>query len=567
MNEDSIRDPFWCDNNDHKKAESRIVLLVCICRRSSVVSSLSKGSSHETNLIPPTGSVFHYHNADRIIHPSTETFVQITLCLYGFLNHPFSSSLPHNHYCLLVVLAETCAIITLNMSDFAKHKKIHQIFFVRTCSPREAFIQDLGAFIQERTACNSGILLIGDFNEALTDSYSGMSKLCSDNNLQDIMWKVLGTTDFGTHAKGRDRIDYALCSDWVATSVTNAYYEAFGYRPKGDHRNIMIDFDIEKLFGNRTQPLGPISSRNFTSQDKSSNRKYIEAKHRYCTNHNFGQRLAALQQQWDQDEAEKLDKDWQRAGEFAAKQCSKKPRGVPYVAELAKLRKRKNLLLKLISAAKLNKSFDAGIAYLTKNGHQGGLPSTLADCQTECRVTQQKIKALTKTAIHRRQNELKIALQEAIDSGDKQKSKALKHRISAERTKAMYAKLRQCGENPKAGITRLDVPSDQANTDYNSCTSWITIDAPAEIEERLLQRNRNHFGQAKDTFPTKPPFSEWCDWGASSHVAELILEGDWQSDELTDMQQCLINHMKARVTLDAIPNTISTEEWVGKIRS
>ena len=323
----------------------------------------------------------------------------------------------------------------------------------RTCSPREAFIQDLGAFIQERTACNSGILLIGDFNEALTDSYSGMSKLCSDNNLQDIMWKVLGTTDFGTHAKGRDRIDYALCSDWVATSVTNAYYEAFGYRPKGDHRNIMIDFDIEKLFGNRTQPLGPISSRNFTSQDKSSNRKYIEAKHRYCTNHNFGQRLAALQQQWDQDEAEKLDKDWQRAGEFAAKQCSKKPRGVPYVADLAELRKRKNLLLKLISAAKLNKSFDAGIAYLTKNGHQGGLPSTLADCQTECRVTQQKIKVLTKTAIHRRQNELKIALQKAIDSGDKQKSKALKHRISAERTKAMYAKLRQCRENPKAGIT------------------------------------------------------------------------------------------------------------------
>ena len=195
----------------------------------------------------------------------------------------------------------------------------------RTCTPREAFIQDLGAFIQERAACNSGILLIGDFNEALSDSFSGMSKLCSDNNLQDLMWQILGTTDFGTHAKGRERIDYVLCSDWVASAVKNGYYEAFGYRPKGDHRNIMIDFDIEKLFGNRTQPLGPISSRDFTSQDKSSNRKYIEAKHRYCRDHNFGRRLAALQEEWDPEEAEKLDKDWQRAGEYAAKQYGWSP--------------------------------------------------------------------------------------------------------------------------------------------------------------------------------------------------------------------------------------------------
>ena len=437
----------------------------------------------------------------------------------------------------------------------------------RACTPREAFVSDLSVFIQERTACNSGILLIGDFNEALSDSYTGMSKLCSDHNLQDLMWQMVGTTEFGTQVKGRERIDYVLCSDWVAAAARNGYYEAFGYRPKGDHRNIMIDFDTDKLFGNRTQPLGPISSRDFTSQDKSSNRKYIQAKHQYCTDHNVGQRLAALKERWDSDEAEKLDRDWQRAGEFAAKQCSKKPRSVPYVAELAELRKRKNLLLKLISAAKLQKSFDAGIAHLTKDGHQGGFPSSLAECQTECRLTQQKIKAITKTAIYRRQNELRIALQEAIDCGDKQKSKALKHRISAERTKAMYAKLRQCRENPKAGITRLDVPSDNTTTDYNSCSSWITIDTPAEIEERLLQRNRKHFGQADKTFPTVPPFSEWCDWGASTHTAELILEGEWQSDELTAMQQSLVNHMKARVALDTIPDTINTEEWISKIRS
>ena len=381
------------------------------------------------------------------------------------------------------------------------------------------------------------------------------------------MSQILGTTEFGTHVRGKDRIDYVLASDWVAEAVVDGCYEPFGQRSRGDHRNILIDFDAEKLFGNKTQQLGPISCRDFTSKDKSSNRVYIEAKHQYCQEHRFAERLAALQQEWDPELAERLDQNFQRAGEHAAKQCAKKPRGVPYVTEIAELRQRKNLLQRLISATRLKRSFDSGIAHITERGYTGGFPSTISECRSELRVVQQKIKTLTKQAVFKRQNELKLALQEALDRGDKQQSKALKFRIAAERTKAMYSRLRQYRGSQKSGITRLDVPADTTTTDYNNCSSWITIDTPAEIEERLLQRNRRHFGQANGTFPTKAPFSEWCDWGASTHTAELILEGELQSDELDEMQQSLLDHMKLRVAIDAIPCAISKEDWIGKIRS
>ena len=435
-------------------------------------------------------------------------------------------------------------------------------------SPREAFISDLTDFVRQRRARNSEILILGDFNEALTNTHEGMSKLCAELELHDLMGEQIGDTRFGTFVNGRERIDYALGTTHVSAAVVRACNEPFQYREiPNDHRNMVIDFDSERLFGNATQVLGPIASRDFTSKDKSLNRNYIVHKYKFLVEHNFPQRLERLKQSWNPRLAERLDKDFQRAGEHASQKCVKKPRSIPFVQQLASLRKRKNLLLKLISAEKWSKSFESGIAYTARNQSVINIPNSLEACQQECRVVQRQIREMTKDAVQRRHNALQKELQQAVLEGNKQQSKALKHRIAAERTKAMYKKLRQCRGNLKTGITRLDVPADPTTTDYTGCTEWLTIDTPAEIEERLLTRNQRHFGQAHNTFPTKPPFSEWCDWGALTHTAELILEGNWQRPELDEMQQSLINHMKARVTLDAVPAPITVEEWTSKIKA
>ena len=89
----------------------------------------------------------------------------------------------------------------------------------------------------------------------------------------------------------------------------------------------------------------------------------------------------------------------------------------------------------------------------------------------------------------------------------------------AEQTKWMYQKLRYIRGIQKTGISRLEVPQDPTNFDYKQCTEWITIDTPQEIESKLCECNQHHFGQVHSTFPTVPPFSEWIDWGASSHTS------------------------------------------------
>ena len=129
----------------------------------------------------------------------------------------------------------------------------------------------------------------------------------------------------------------------------------------------------------------------------------------------------------------------------------------------------------------------------------------------------------------------------------------------------MYQKLWYIRGIQKTGISCLEVPQDPTNFDYKHCTEWITIDTPQDIESKLREHNQHHFGQAHGMFLTVPPFSEWINWGASSHISELILEGTFLPPEVDSLTGELLQHMKHHASLDQIQDTLTTAEWIGKI--
>ena len=77
--------------------------------------------------------------------------------------------------------------------------------------------------------------------------------------------------------------------------------------------------------------------------------------------------------------------------------------------------------------------------------------------------------------------------------------------------------------------------------------------------------NQRHFGQVHSMFLTVPPFSKWIDWGASSHISKLILEGTFQPLEVDSLTSKLLQHMKRCSSLDQIQDTLTNTEWTGKI--
>ena len=125
----------------------------------------------------------------------------------------------------------------------------------RNETPRQAFITDLHQFITDQHSQGNGVLLDGDYNKELDITYDGITKLCSDFHLVNLMFHLTGRDNFATYAHGSKCIDYILCDAWVSDASLQGCYEPFQYHLKGDHHAMVIDFDTHLLFGNPTSTL------------------------------------------------------------------------------------------------------------------------------------------------------------------------------------------------------------------------------------------------------------------------------------------------------------------------
>ena len=180
---------------------------------------------------------------------------------------------------------------------------------------------------------------------------------------------------------------------------------------------MIFNFDEQLLFGNPTYRLMTPAQREFSAKDTSCNRQYIEHRHDYLSLHNYDARMTRLQTDWNVKAAEKLDQDHQRACKYAAGKCQKKP-NIAYVKTISDLRKKKNVLLKVISESKLSISLSEAIANQVKEGHNFRLPQEIPECVKLLRTTRKQIRMMEKDAVTHRANEQETLLREATAKGD-----------------------------------------------------------------------------------------------------------------------------------------------------
>ena len=194
------------------------------------------------------------------------------------------------------------------------------------------------------------------------------------------------------------------------------------------------------------------------------------------------------------------------------------------------------------------------------------LPQTRQDCITRMTQITKEINQMIKTADNKRRLELENNLQDRLAKGDKQGYRAVRNIIIAEENRKVNAQLKklEAKENPQ--VSTIQVPVNEF-ADPKECNNWKTMFNPQEMEKCVEKRNLTHFGQAKDTFPTKPPFSELVDWQASALESDLTLKGELEDDRMQGMGKLLVEHMKATSPLNSMSATMTEEDWVGKFKS
>jgi hypothetical protein len=121
--------------------------------------------------------------------------------------------------------------------------------------------------LQECKTQNEELLLSGDVNKALGTKLSGMTKVCTELGLVDILMSHHGTNDTPTC------IDYSLTTPHVAAACTTCGFEPFQYRFTGDHHGMFVEFNTNALFGSATVDLSTHAEREFNSRDSASNRQ------------------------------------------------------------------------------------------------------------------------------------------------------------------------------------------------------------------------------------------------------------------------------------------------------
>jgi hypothetical protein len=437
-------------------------------------------------------------------------------------------------------------------------------------NPRKYFRKDLMSFLKSLKAKGDDLILMGDFNEALGNDPAGMSKICRELVLSDVM-KMRHDTSLkpATYARGSKRLDYILMSERCAIAVRKCGYEPFNHRLYSDHRGMFVDMDTEMLFGNLDNDLASMQYRDFKATDPKAVTEYLQGIGTYLKDHNFAERLKVLSESNDKNDplAEGMDKDLKRACLYAAKQCRKK-RQTPWSPKVIKARDTVNILKRLLGMYRTKVNMKKSIEKLrSKAGRRRTLPTNEKDCSIALRGAQGDLKKTVKEAAAHRRDHLENLAEIYALREDKEKSAILKYLIKSEDIKAMYAKIRAIRKHQsRQGITKLEVPVNP-DDDPKTCTQWRTVDLPDEILLLLRKRNQSHFGQAEGTPFTVGKMRQDFDFEGAKETSKLVLEGDYTNEETNRITSAVIKFARKHTRMNSRGWRITENKFIGKIKN
>jgi Reverse transcriptase (RNA-dependent DNA polymerase) len=399
--------------------------------------------------------------------------------------------------------------------------------------PRTQFTIDIIQEIQKlRQSPDDYVVLALDANNPNYNENYGLQDIMTQCNLVDAYIEThQDHSDFPTYQRGTKRIDYILCSPNTLNFIDRIGYVRFNEGIDSDHRAVFMDLSETILENNciaQTKKLRLVG----TNSTNMEGERYIRHLHKTLICHNIFQRLQTIADtdiskltEEDKDELMNrinvIDKTVTEQMLSAEKQtCSKKDAAL-WSPDLYQSNLRIQYLIVWIRSRRQG---TCALSKLNKIWEKMNL-----DSRNKIRNGTNTLKTRLKHEIqeHRiillKHREIRIAyLQAKLDDlnereTNKAKQQTLKSLIIRERKRANFATIRKVFKSGKGkGITSVEVPNENN-------TGMRRIAEPVEFETTLINKNVNHFGQAKDTPFALHPIQQWFEYeGTNSKVIQLL---------------------------------------------
>jgi len=439
--------------------------------------------------------------------------------------------------------------------------------------PRYLHIDDLIADIQCAQDNEDYVLVIGDFNEDLSDSdHNGIKKLQDQCRLVQAYEYIVGITP--SSRQNNRKIFHTFMSPELIQYVRKigVCTENDGF-VLSDHIPFFLDLKSE-LFDTKIQPVLPLSSRILRMYDVIKVSEYVKLVLEQFRHHNICKRLDKLKEfikshgfnQEAMCSLEKLDSHVTQIRIHCEKGLIKKPTQYKYT-DIAK-----NQVTKIRLLQRLKKKW--------KNGKQtDDILSKLQSFEFCFEITQENISStLTQERqllkqiqadieLHREEYLEKLCERAAAEK-DKETAIIMKEIKNREKQKRSWQKISYVTKSKSNGVSRLGIPRgfenkstkeiwDFLQTPYVD-PDFIYITDPKEIESRLIEWQYLHYMQASET-PLADKY--WYDKLNPNNITDIdirdILEGKILDDPaMHSSSKCFFQEITSNI-IPSMPDSIA----------
>jgi hypothetical protein len=376
--------------------------------------------------------------------------------------------------------------------------------------------------------------VLGDLNEMIGDVNQGLTKLCSECHLKDVIYERHGhrNKDFNTYARGNTCIDYILMAERLEGAIQECGYLPFNQSIISDHRGLYVDVDIVRFFGSDTLPTQPMALRDYNSKNIQQTAPFINHQAYHLETHGWFHKVKQIRQcitnnTPDHNMVEKADKRRISACQYAGKKL-KRYGTIPYSPELIRMKTIDKLTTIIIRRMQKQDEDQETLQDLKhKLQHVGvTLPLVIEDYKSLRKNNRKEMVTMIKSEIKHgtvRHDYQTMAIEEAEKAGNKEKARRIRQIQRAEAISHVWKKCAHArGLTKTGGISQVLVP-EEPNEDPKTCTTWKKLEDPPEIIKAITDRLQVHFGQAKDCTWTTPPLDVTMDFEACCKKAEAIL--------------------------------------------
>jgi hypothetical protein len=402
-------------------------------------------------------------------------------------------------------------------------------------NPRKQILLDLKELVLTSIGRGYDVCISMDANEELDSRNHQFSEWAEQCGLISVHEEFYDINYYdsnpipSTFERGENKIDYILCTPRLFSCIESVSIEPMNAGTVSDHRALIVDFNTEKLLG-QTLNIAKNKSRVLQSNNRQSSRHYRNELHHMLSEQNIFERVDAIVRVYEKfnilskrsdHQAEVIDKyisDCMIKAESSIRTYNNddfSPEKVKRadMEKFWKMAKQANRKMESIPTLPMTELI---LKYPQESFGDMESPESIQEQLKLCRESYKQAKENSKEL---RQSFLTERAEIAHLNGNITSEAAILQLKQIEAITCVYASLRRV-MNPseyRAGLSMIKVPTEDG--------TFVTVVDPKEIEERLLERNRQHYGQAEHTEMASEQVRTLLGTSGTSEFCDDILKG------------------------------------------